>query len=78
MNPDEPLSVLEKHTFGADAKRNPVTGMVLEQGVGAWPADQQALLHCQIIEERDGNAAADAMRRKLRAAAQPPVAVVPS
>jgi hypothetical protein len=68
------MTRMEMRVFGVDSKLHPITNMPLEQGVGAWPPDQQALLHCQIIEERDGKPAADAMRRKLIVAARPIVA----
>jgi hypothetical protein len=62
---DEPLTVLEKQTFGADARRSSITGRILEQGIGALPVRQQEYLHCHAIERQHGKAAADAMRKKL-------------
>lgn len=59
------LAQAQKNVFGADAKLHPITLMPLEQGSGALPHDQQAMLHLQTIEETDGKEAADAMRRKL-------------
>lgn len=47
---------------------HPITGMRLEDGSGALPDDQQALvLHCAYIEQTQGQEAADAMRGKVRA-----------
>lgn len=47
---------------------HPITGMPLEDGSGAWPDDQQALvLHCGYIEQTQGKEAADAMRGKVHA-----------
>ncbi len=67
------MSVLEQHTFEVDAIRHPITGMILEQGVGALPVSVQAQHHCRQIEAEQGKDAADAMRRKL--AGQPLKAV---
>lgn len=63
------LAQAEKNIFGEDAKYHPVTMMPLEQGRGALPPDQQALIHCMEIERRHGKHVADAMRRKLADAA---------
>jgi hypothetical protein len=47
---------------------HPITGMPLEDGVGALPDDEQALvLHLPIIEQEQGKAVADAMRAKIHA-----------
>jgi hypothetical protein len=40
----EPLSLTEKATFGHDAVRDPESGRVFQQGEGALPREQQALL----------------------------------
>ena len=57
-----------EQVFGADAKVHPITGMRLENGVGALPDDLQALvLHCAYIEQTQGEEAAAAMRDKVRA-----------
>lgn len=69
-HPTPELAQAEKNIFGADAKYHPITLMPLEQGIGALTIAQQAQIHCQIIESRDGKTAADAMRRKLAAAAK--------
>ncbi|MGY8660949.1 hypothetical protein Q3C01_01105 [Bradyrhizobium sp. UFLA05-109] len=41
----EPLSEYEKSIFGADAVRDPVTGLVLEQGSGAHSRAKQSKLY---------------------------------
>lgn len=64
----DPVTGAERNVFGADATYHDITGMPLENGRGALPHDQQAMLHCDVIEQRDGKAAADAMRAKLKAA----------
>jgi hypothetical protein len=58
-------SQAEKNTFGDDVKLHPVTLMPLEQGHGALPADQQAMFHIRQVEAKDGEAAADVMRKKM-------------
>jgi hypothetical protein len=59
----------EKLVFGSDAKRHEITGMVLEQGSGALPPDDQARrVHLPIVALTQGQAAADAMLIKLNAA----------
>ena len=60
-------SQAEKNTFGADVKLHPITKMPLEQGRGALPHDQQAMMHCDVIEHQHGKHHADAMRRELAA-----------
>ena len=66
------LSRLEQLTFGPDAMRHPITGMILEQGLGALPPDgpdgQARRVHLPEIFRTQGAAAADAMRIKLDAA----------
>ncbi len=64
-DPSLPLNLTERLVFGEEATRHPITGIPIELGSGALPADQQAILHCQVIEETEGRAAADAMRKKL-------------
>jgi hypothetical protein len=63
-DPSHPLSVMEKNTFGHDAKRHPVTGFVLEQGYGAGTPDQQAENHCKMIDAEEGREAGNELRRK--------------
>lgn len=47
---------------------HPITGMPLEDGIGALSDDEQALvLHLPIIEQTQGKAVADAMRAKIHA-----------
>jgi hypothetical protein len=66
-DPTRKLSPTEVKIYGADAKIHPVTGEVIEQGSGALPIDQQALIvHCAEIERREGKFAADEVRRKLQ------------
>jgi hypothetical protein len=69
-NPDHPLTIPEKITFGHDAKRHPITGLVLEQGSGCLsPDDQARIVHLPYIAETEGVEAAQAMLTKLDAAA---------
>ncbi len=63
-SPDD-LTPSERRVFGDRARRHPVTGMVLEDGIGAGPHDRQAAAHCALIEQRHGKVAADAMRKRL-------------
>jgi hypothetical protein len=63
-NPSHPLTVIERNTFGADARRHPQTGHVLQQGYGALSESGQAEQHCQIIDAEDGRAAGNEMRRR--------------
>jgi hypothetical protein len=58
-------SRMEKNVFGFDVRLHPITGMPIEQGSGALPDDEQALLHCDAIEKAHGRELADAMRWKL-------------
>jgi len=47
-------------------RTHPITGMQLEDGIGALSDDDQArILHCAYIEQVEGKEAADAMRAKL-------------
>ena len=72
-----PLNEIEKAICGADAKRHPITGMVLEQGSGALSPDEQARrVHLPEIARTQGQAAAQAMLARLDAAkvAVPPTA----
>jgi hypothetical protein len=57
----------ERNVFGANSTYHEVTGMPLETGIGALPADKQADLHVGVIHQRHGKAAADEMRAKLDA-----------
>jgi len=70
IDPKRPLTSAEQITFGAKARRHPITGLPLEDGIGAAPIERQALLHCDVIEQQSGNAAADVMRRRLAEAKQ--------
>jgi hypothetical protein len=50
-----PLHPTEQAVFGVDAKRHEITGMVLEQGSGALPPDEQArLVHLPQIAATQG------------------------
>ena len=66
--PDEqqithPLSPIEQAVFGSDARRHPVTRMILEGGSGSLNALDQALrIHLPEIERTRGKDVADAMR----------------
>lgn len=62
-------SPAEKHVFGTDAQIHPITKMALETGSGCLPPDQQAQIHCDVIEHHHGKKAADDMRAQLKAAA---------
>jgi hypothetical protein len=66
IDPNEPLTVMERHSFGHDATRHPITGMVLEKGSGAFlPKEQAYRVHLPIIAKTEGAAAAAAMRAAL-------------
>jgi hypothetical protein len=57
--------------FGADAVRHPVSGMLLEQGSGALPPDEQARrIHLPYIARTQGAAAAQVVALKLDAEAR--------
>ena len=58
-------SQAEKNTFGEDVKLHPITMMPLEQGRGALPADQQALLHIREVELGGDKKRADEFRKKM-------------
>jgi hypothetical protein len=61
-----PLHPTEQAVFGADAKRHEITGMILEQGSGALPPDEQARrVHLPYIARTQGVAVAEAMLIKL-------------
>jgi ethanolamine ammonia-lyase small subunit len=65
-----PLSSDELSALGLNSKYHPITGMVLEDGLGAWAPDRQAReIHLPIIAKRDGEAVAAAMLKKINAAA---------
>ena len=61
----------ERNVFGANSTYHPITGMPLETGIGAAPHHVQAQHHCNVIEQREGKEAADAMRAKLHEATKP-------
>lgn len=64
--PNKDLHVSLHGVFGCDARIHPVTQMVLEQGSGSLPDDQQVLyVHLPHIEQTQGKAVADGMRKKL-------------
>ena len=63
-DPSHPLTVMEINTFGADARRHPITGYVLEQGYGARSENEQAEQHCRTIDAEEGRAAGNEMRRR--------------
>jgi hypothetical protein len=65
-----PLSVPESLVFGADAKRHPVLGFVIEHGSGCLPIEEQARQFVQLIEHFQGKPAADALRVKVAAASR--------
>jgi hypothetical protein len=67
-DPKHELDETEKHVFGADAKRHPICGFVIEQGSGALAVELQAELFCQNLERTEGPQAAAAMRKKLQIA----------
>jgi hypothetical protein len=71
-DPKHPLNEMEKKVFGANARRHPITGMVLECGSGALPDEvQAAVVHVAEIERQFGKEAADAVRAKLHMASRP-------
>jgi hypothetical protein len=65
------LSPTEQAVFGADAVRHPLTDLVIEQGSGALPPDEQARrIHLPYIARTRGAAVAEALLIKLDAAAR--------
>jgi hypothetical protein len=65
-----PLSGPEQDALGIGGKYHPITGMMLEDGLGAFAPDKQAReIHLPIIAKRDGEAVAAAMLKKINAAA---------
>jgi hypothetical protein len=63
-DPSHPLTVPEKLVFGADARRHPVAGFVIQQGVGSLSDDQQTEEFCRTIDAEEGRAAGNEMRRR--------------
>lgn len=52
----------EERVFGDQCPRHAVTGMPLQQGSGAWPADKQAReLHIPYIRQTQGDNVAERM-----------------
>ncbi len=69
IDPNEPLSLTEKQVFGANARRHPVLGFVIELGLGSLPVDDQAKNFIRDVEYYEGATAAEALRIKMKAAA---------
>jgi hypothetical protein len=63
-----PLSNADRATFGHNAKRHPVLGFLIEDGVGALPIEQQAEAFVKSVEASHGKPAADVLRRELQTA----------
>jgi len=57
----------EMNVFGEGAQAHPVTGMAIERGIGALSEQDQAHMHCDVIEHHHGKHHADKMRAKVRA-----------
>jgi hypothetical protein len=57
----------ETKVYGDGYEVHPITRMPLERGFGALSPYQQALMHCDVIQQREGNLAADIMRARLKA-----------
>jgi hypothetical protein len=70
LDPAAPLSNADRATFGHNAKRHPVLGFLIEDGVGSLPVEQQAAAFVMDVERSHGKAAADVLRRELEAATQ--------
>jgi hypothetical protein len=72
-DPRAPLTVEEKRIFGEHARRHPVTGFILEDGIDDKTSKQplsahyQALGHCKQIEETHGKDVADVYRAAVNA-----------
>lgn len=62
LDPKEPLTIPEKHVYGADAKRHPIAGFVIEQGSGAMPVDVQLRNYLVMVEHVEGKEAAEQLR----------------
>ncbi len=69
-NPADPIRPIDRTVFGANVQRHPITGQPLETGINAATPSQQALNFCDELERHGQQTAADAMRRKLAAAAK--------
>lgn len=67
IDPSHPLSVTERLVFGADARRHPVLGFVIQLGSGSHAPDVQAELYIRDVERGDGPEAGAALRAKLHA-----------
>ena len=68
LDPQAPLSNSDKATYGHAAKRHPVLGFLIEDGVGSLPIEQQAELFILSVQQSHGKAAADVLRRELQTA----------
>jgi hypothetical protein len=62
INPNEPLSVLDKRTFGVNAFRHPVCGFIVEMGHGALSVDRQVENYLAQVASTEGKPAASALR----------------
>ena len=72
LDPAAPLYNSEKLTHGAAAKRHPVLGFLIEDGIGSLPIEQQAEQFIQRVQQSHGKAAADVLRDALAAAKETP------
>jgi hypothetical protein len=71
INPKDPLNVTEKLVFGADAKRHPVLGFVIEQSERAEGIEQQVRNYISMVANTEGAAAAEACRTALQERERP-------
>lgn len=69
MKPTDPIRSVDKVVYGENVQRHPVLGFLIETGIGAASVERQAEMHCDMIEQQHGKAAADLMRKKLHDAA---------
>lgn len=65
FDPAEPLTEMERRTFGVDAFRHPVCGFIVEMGQGALPVEQQVANHLIQVARAEGRAAAAALRKRV-------------
>jgi hypothetical protein len=61
----EPISEIEKRTFGVNAYRHPVCGFIVETGHGALSVDRQVENHLAEVASTEGRAAATALRNRV-------------
>ena len=64
-DPNDEIRPEDRAVFGAGVVRHPVTGQLLETGIGAASPERQAQNYCDELERAGNKTAADEMRKKL-------------